>query len=157
MNIHSDAANQCLINDHIIETNVLDDDSKSNSNGVYEQHSLSQTVSDMRTSNPCSDSGSSPQVQWNFDVGHKIDEDGSNLLIGSSLTICDESSGDNSADTAVEEIEPTIQNLELDQKFNDAESYLIESGEISGDGGGNAIVFFSATKFAYCFFLICSI
>lgn len=72
-----------------------------------------------------------------------MDEDGSNLLIGSSMTICDESSGDNSADTAVEELEPTIQNLELDQKFNDAESYLIESGEISGDGGGKIkIIFF---------------
>lgn len=65
--------------------------------------------------------------------------DGSNLLIGSSMTICDDSSGDNSADTNVEELEPTIQNLELDQKFNDAQSYLIdqiESGEISSDGGG---------------------
>lgn len=66
--------------------------------------------------------------------------DGSNLLIDSSMTICDESSGDNSADTNVEELEPTIQNLELDQKFNDAQSYLIEqieSGEISSDGGGS--------------------
>lgn len=65
--------------------------------------------------------------------------DGSNLLIGSSMTICDDSSGDNSADTNVEELEPTIQNLDLDQKFNDAQSYLIdqiESGEISSDGGG---------------------
>lgn len=62
--------------------------------------------------------------------------DGNNLLIGNSMTICDESSGDNSADTNVEELEPTIQSLELDQKFNDAESYLIESGEISSDGGG---------------------
>lgn len=62
--------------------------------------------------------------------------DGNNLLIGNSMTICDDSSGDNSADTNVEELEPTIQSLELDQKFNDAESYLIESGEISSDGGG---------------------
>lgn len=65
--------------------------------------------------------------------------DGNHLLIGSSMTICDESSGDNSADTNVEELEPTIQSLELDQKFNDAESYLIESGEISSDGGGKFI------------------
>lgn len=133
--MHSDIANQCLINDHIIEANVMDDDSKSNSNGIYEQQSLSHTLNDLKTNNLCSDSGSSPHIQWNFDA-HKIDEEGSNLLIGSSLTICDESSDDHSADTAVEEIEPTIQNLELDQKFNDAESYLIESGEISGDGGG---------------------
>lgn len=62
--------------------------------------------------------------------------DGNNLLIGSSMTICDDSSGDNSADTNVEELEPTIQNLDLDQKFNDAQNYLIESGEIISDGGG---------------------
>lgn len=68
------------------------------------------------------------------------------------MTICDESSnsttaladcsGDNSADTAVEELEPTIQNLELiedeEQKFNDAENYVLESGEISGDSGGES-------------------
>lgn len=62
--------------------------------------------------------------------------DGNNLMIGSSMTICDDSSGDNSADTNVEELEPTIQNLDLDQKFNDAQNYLIESGEIISDGGG---------------------
>lgn len=49
------------------------------------------------------------EQQLNFDGSQKIDEDGSNLLIGSSMTICDESS--NSSDTAVEELEPTIQNL----------------------------------------------
>lgn len=68
------------------------------------------------------------------------------------MTICDDSSnstamladcsGDNSADTAVEELEPTIQNLELleddpiEQKFTDAENYVLESGEISGDSAG---------------------
>lgn len=62
------------------------------------------------------------------------DAEDSNLLIGSSMTICDDSSGDNSA---VEELEPSIQNLELDQKFNDAESYLIESGEINNETGGS--------------------
>lgn len=60
---------------------------------------------------------------------------GNHLLIGNSMTICDDSSGDNSA---IGGIEPTIQNLELDQKFNDAQSYLIESGEISSDGGGKS-------------------
>lgn len=76
--------------------------------------------------------------------------DGSNLMIGSSMTICDDSSGDNSADTNVEELEPTIQNLELDQKFNDAQSYLIdqiESGEISSDGGGSQQLFFAKFNF----------
>lgn len=72
--------------------------------------------------------------------------DGNNLLIGNSMTICDESSGDNSADTNVEELEPTIQNLELDQKFNDAESYLIESGEISSDGGGKHSILQTQTQ-----------
>lgn len=82
-------------------------------------------------------------AQHHWDFGNKANmsmldagADGSNLMIGSSMTICDDSSGDNSADTNVEELEPTIQNLDLDQKFNDAESYLIESGEISSDGGG---------------------
>lgn len=68
-----------------------------------------------------------------------VDIDGNNLLVGSSMTICDDSSGDNSADTNVEELEPTIlQNLELDQKYND---YLIEPGEISSDGGGEFLLF----------------
>lgn len=89
-----------------------------------------------------------------------IDEDGNNLIIGRSMTVCDESSnstaaladcsGDNSADTAVEDLEPTIQNLDLiegyaekftdaenyPEKFTDAENYVLESGEISGDSGG---------------------
>lgn len=77
-----------------------------------------------------------------------IDEDGSNLIIGRSMTVCDESSnstaaladcsGDNSADTAVEDLEPTIQNLDFGypEKFTDAENYVLESGEISGDSGG---------------------
>lgn len=59
------------------------------------------------------------------------------MLIDSSMAIYNDNSVDKSvADTAVEELEPTIQNLELEQKFNDAESYLIESGEINGDGTG---------------------
>lgn len=77
-----------------------------------------------------------------LDVG----ADGNNLLIGNSLTICDDSSGDNSADTNVEELEPSIQNLELEEKFNDAQSYLIESGEISSDGGGKVIFIEIRTK-----------
>lgn len=77
--------------------------------------------------------------------------DGNNLVIGSSMTICDDSSGDNSADTNVEELEPTIQNLDLDQKFNDAESYLIESGEISSDGGGKDL-WITLTKHKSIFF-----
>lgn len=89
--------------------------------------------------------------------------DGSNLMIGSSMTICDDSSGDNSADTNVEELEPTIQNLELDQKFNDAQSYLIdqiESGEISSDGGGSNqfLLFFKKTNlsiYTMLFFSFC--
>lgn len=79
-----------------------------------------------------------------------IDEDGSNLIIGRSMTVCDDSSnstaaladcsGDNSADTAVEDLEPTIQNLDhiegYPDKFPDAENYVLELGEISGDSGG---------------------
>lgn len=66
-----------------------------------------------------------------------IGEDSSN----STATMAD-CSGDNSADTGVEELEPTIQNLEpveddpIEQKFTDAENYVLESGEISGDSGG---------------------
>lgn len=124
INIISNTASQYLLSDNIIEENTIDDDSKSSSNGILDQ----QIDSDAKTS--------TPKIEWNFEAARKIDEDGGNLLIGNSMTICDESSDDKSVDTAVEEIEPTIQNLELDQKFNDAESYLIESGEISGDGGG---------------------
>lgn len=75
-----------------------------------------------------------------------IDDDGTNLIVGRSMTVCDESSdsttaladcsGDNSADTAVEDLEPTIQNLDLmegyPEKFTDPDSYLIESAEIGG-------------------------
>lgn len=84
--------------------------------------------------------------------------DGNNLVIGSSMTICDDSSGDNSADTNVEELEPTIQNLDLDQKFNDAESYLIESGEISSDGGGKyrRITFTEYTQIYHIFLFFLS-
>lgn len=51
--------------------------------------------------------------------------------------------GDNSDDAAVEELEPSIQNLQtleddpIEQKFTDAENYVLESGEISGDSRGN--------------------
>lgn len=74
------------------------------------------------------------------------------FMISNNMTIGDDSSsstaaladcsGDNSADTGVEELEPTIQNLEpleddpIEQKFTDAENYVLESGEISGDSGG---------------------
>lgn len=94
-----------------------------------------------------------------------IDEDGNHLIIGRSMTICDDSnsstvaimadcSGDNSADTAVEELEPTIQNLEpieddpIEQKFTDAENYVLESGEISGDSGGkfHSFILYLCTK-----------
>lgn len=82
-----------------------------------------------------------------------IDEDGNNLIIGRSMTVCDESSnstaaladcsGDNSADTAVEDLEPTIQNLDLDggyaENLTDAENWVLETGEISGDSGGEQV------------------
>lgn len=73
-------------------------------------------------------------------------------IIGEVNVPCDDSSdsnaplvdcsGENSADTAVEELEPTIQNLDpmeddpIEQKFTDAENYVLESGEISADSGG---------------------
>lgn len=73
-------------------------------------------------------------------------------IIGEVSVPCDDSSdsnahlvdcsGENSADTAVEELEPTIQNLDpmeddpIEQKFTDAENYVLESGEISADSGG---------------------
>lgn len=54
-----------------------------------------------------------------------------------ALTDCNED--------GVEELEPSIQNLPgvveddpIEQKFTDAENYLLESGEISADSGGNA-------------------
>lgn len=65
-----------------------------------------------------------------------MEDDGSHLQIGNNMTICDDGSGDNSSDTTVTTLGPSIHNLELEQKFNDAESYLIESGEINGDGTG---------------------
>lgn len=74
-------------------------------------------------------------------------------IIGEVNVPCDDSSdsnapmvdcsGENSADTAVEELEPTIQNLDpmeddpIEQKFTDAENYVLESGEISADSGGS--------------------
>lgn len=73
-------------------------------------------------------------------------------IIGEVSVPCDDSSdsnaplvdcsAENSADTAVEELEPTIQNLDpmeddpIEQKFTDAENYVLESGEISADSGG---------------------
>ncbi len=73
-------------------------------------------------------------------------------IIGEVNVPCDDSSdsnaplvdcsAENSADTAVEELEPTIQNLDpmeddpIEQKFTDAENYVLESGEISADSGG---------------------
>lgn len=56
--------------------------------------------------------------------------------------------GENSDDTAVEELEPSIQNLEpleddpIEQKFTDAENYVLESGEISGDSRGTIILYY---------------
>lgn len=83
----------------------------------------------------------------------RTNDDGDNGTVGlSGLAGCDDSSssnaaladcnGENSGDTAVEELEPTIQNLEpleddpIEQKFTDAENYVLESGEISADSGG---------------------
>lgn len=72
-------------------------------------------------------------------------------IIGEVNVPCDDSSdsnaplvdcsGENSADTAVEELEPTIQNLDPMEddpieRFTDAENYVLESGEISADSGG---------------------
>lgn len=84
------------------------------------------------------------------------------FMISNNMTIGDDSSsstaaladcsGDNSADTGVEELEPTIQNLEpleddpIEQKFTDAENYVLESGEISGDSGGEYFCFNFALK-----------
>lgn len=82
------------------------------------------------------ESSTSPHHQWNFDEAQRLEEDGNHLMIDNSMTNCDDGSGDNIAVGAVEILEPSIQNLELEQKFNDAESFLIESGEIGGDGGG---------------------
>lgn len=78
----------------------------------------------------------SPQHQWSYVDAHRMDENGDHLMIDGGMAIYNDNSVDKTADTAVEELEPTIQNLELEQKFNDAESYLIESGEINGDGTG---------------------
>lgn len=146
LELPSEDMNQCLINNQIIEE--TDDDKQSNSSPEVNikirifaseiapllLHVLMVLVFVVNFK----------QHPWDFDnktSTSMLDAgvDGSNLLIGSSMTICDDSSGDNSADTNVEELEPTIQNLDLDQKFNDAQSYLIdqiESGEISSDGGG---------------------
>lgn len=82
---------------------------------------------------------------------HLNEHDGGSLMIANNIAIGEDSSnstaaladcsGDNSADTAVEELEPTI-HLEpieddpIEQKFTDAENYVLESGEISGDSGG---------------------
>lgn len=96
-----------------------------------------------------------------------IDEDGNNLIIGRSMTVCDESSnstaaladcsGDNSADTAVEDLEPTIQNLDLiedyPEKFTDAENYVLESGRF-GDCNRDQWAPFICTNFMW--FCICS-
>lgn len=65
-----------------------------------------------------------------------------------STTALADCSGENSADTAVEELEPSIQNLEpleddpIEQKFTDAENYVLESGEISRDSGGKCMAYF---------------
>lgn len=87
-------------------------------------------------------------------------------IIGEVNVPCDDSSdsnaplvdcsGENSADTAVEELEPTIQNLDpmeddpIEQKFTDAENYVLESGEISADSGGKWNLFFLVNSVLYC-------
>lgn len=159
-------SDSCAINEQIFETNTIEEDRGSSSSthascnldNIFKIQNFEgvlqlQPSSIIMDSDVASHSHLALQMQkhlqaqqehqLNFDASQKIDEDGSNLMIGSSMTICDESS--NSGDTAVEELEPTIQNLELDQKFNDAESYLIESGEISGDSGGKFYIWVSDT------------
>lgn len=69
----------------------------------------------------------------------------------SSASALADCSGDNSVDpAAVEELEPTIQNILIDvvdhdnieQTFTDAENYVLESGEIVADDEGVLFVFF---------------
>lgn len=69
-------------------------------------------------------------------IGDNVDDSSSHSNV--ALTDCNED--------GVEELEPSIQNLPgvveddpIEQKFTDAENYLLESGEISADSGGNAI------------------
>ena len=76
----------------------------------------------------------------------ECDENSSSSSINSNAALAD-CNGESSGDTAeVEELEPTIQNLEpleddpIEQKFTDAENYVLESGEISADSGGNFVI-----------------
>lgn len=84
------------------------------------------------------------------------DDDGSSF-IESSVVTCDEGSNstsnlvddcsaENSVDTAVDDLEPSIQNIPLEeddeQKLTDAENYVLESGEIEVQSTGE------------CFFLL---
>lgn len=115
-----------------------------NFQGVLMQHSAMMLEQEIIEQNAAQQS---PQRSYSQMT---IDEDGNNLIIGRSMTVCDESSnstaaladcsGENSADTAVEDLEPTIQNLDhiegYPDKFPDAENYVLELGEISGDSGG---------------------
>lgn len=156
LDLPSEDMNQCLINSQIIEE--TDDDKQSNSSPEVNRFCSDLGLINFETNSVfllhlsfVFGENQFQQHPWDFDnktSTSMLDAgvDGSNLLIGSSMTICDDSSGDNSADTNVEELEPTIQNLDLEQKFNDAQSYLIdqiESGEISSDGGGSKRFYFS--------------
>lgn len=110
----------------------------SNSNYIIENRTI-----DPITLNTELESITPQQQQWSLDGTHRMEEADSHLLIGNSMTICDDGSGENSADTTVAALRPSIHNLELEQKFNDAESYLIESGEINGDGTGRKLTLLS--------------
>lgn len=100
------------------------------------------------------------------DVGCK-DDDGSSF-VESSIVTCDEGSNstsnlvddcsaENSVDTAVDDLEPSIQNIPLEeddeQKLTDAENYVLESGEIEVQSTGELIFIIFFLLFFFC--LVC--
>lgn len=64
-----------------------------------------------------------------------------------AMAVVDNDEDDVAVEAAVEELEPSIQSLvELDpieQEFNDAENYVLESGEISADSVGECVFTFN--------------
>lgn len=96
------------------------------------------------------------------------DDDGSSF-VESSVVTCDEGSNstsnlvddcsaENSVDTAVDDLEPSIQNIPLEeddeQKLTDAENYVLESGEIEVQSTGEFFVFFNFLFLRVFFFLV---
>lgn len=94
-----------------------------------------------------------------MDEDHEVgckDDDGSSF-VESSVVTCDEGSNstsnlvddcsaENSVDTAVDDLEPSIQNIPLEeddeQKLTDAENYVLESGEIEVQSTGEFFLIF---------------